>query len=138
MQKSDDSASTRCASAFHTASRAAACQQFQHDSEVCMASGQKYGWRLAALFACGLIDSATCPINAQAMPKPQVASLIAKVENGVDEFRDYLKRRGDNARSASSTGPAQSRRVKRGGASDSQKATGEAKKDELEEALDDL
>ena len=31
------------------------------------------------------------------MTKPQVADLITKVENGVDEFRDYLKRRGENA-----------------------------------------
>ena len=37
------------------------------------------------------------------MAKAQVASLIAKVENGVDEFRNYLEKRGDNAREASST-----------------------------------
>ncbi len=31
--------------------------------------------------------------SAQMMAKAQVANLIANVENGVDQFRDYLKRR---------------------------------------------
>jgi hypothetical protein len=72
------------------------------------------------------------------MPKAQVANLIVKVENGVDDFRNYLERRGDNARAASATPEAQSRRGKRGQATDSQKATANAKKDELEDALDNL
>jgi flagellar hook-basal body complex protein FliE len=58
---------------------------------------------------------------AQLMPKAQVANLIAKVENGVDEFSDYLKRRGENARSAQSSASAQSRRARRGPATESQK-----------------
>jgi hypothetical protein len=37
------------------------------------------------------------------MPKAQVANLIAKVETGVDEFRDYLEKRGDNAKDTAST-----------------------------------
>jgi hypothetical protein len=72
------------------------------------------------------------------MPKPQVANLIAKVENGVDQFRDYLKRRGDNAQSASSTAQGQARRPRRGDATDDQKANASARKDELEDALDGL
>ncbi len=48
--------------------------------------------------------------SAQVMAKAQVANLIAKVENGVDEFRDYLKRRGDNARETAATPAAQTRR----------------------------
>jgi hypothetical protein len=75
---------------------------------------------------------------AQMMPKAQVANLIAKVENGVDDFRDYLKRRGENARSAASSAPAQSRRARRGNATESQKANAEARKDELDDALGDL
>ena len=39
------------------------------------------------------VGTAVCQI----MAKPQVANLIAKVEIGVDNFRDYLKRRGENA-----------------------------------------
>jgi hypothetical protein len=74
----------------------------------------------------------------QIMAKAQVANLIAKVENGVDQFRDYLKRRGDSARNAASTPQAQTRRAKRGQANDSQKATANAKKDELDDALGDL
>jgi hypothetical protein len=72
------------------------------------------------------------------MTKPQVANLISKVENGVDQFRDYLKQRGENARTASSTPDAQNRRARRGGATDSQKASADARKDELDNALDDL
>ena len=46
---------------------------------------------------------------AQALTKPQVANLIAKVENGVDQFRDYLQKRGDNATAAASSPQSQSR-----------------------------
>ena len=38
--------------------------------------------------------------TAQMMPKAQVANLITKVEKGVDDFKNYLKRRGENARSS--------------------------------------
>jgi hypothetical protein len=75
---------------------------------------------------------------AQVMPKAQVANLIVKVENGVDQFRDYLKRRGDSARNAAATPQAQTRRGKRGQATDSQKATANAKKDDLDDSLGDL
>ena len=54
------------------------------------------------------------PASAQLMPKAQVANLIAKVENGVDQFRDYLEKRGDNARDAASTAQASGRRRDRG------------------------
>jgi hypothetical protein len=75
---------------------------------------------------------------AQLMPKAQVANLIVKVENGVDQFRDYLKRRGDSARNAADTPQGQTRRGKRGQATDSQKATANAKKDDLDDSLGDL
>jgi len=78
----------------------------------------------------------------QVMTKPQVANLITKVENGVDKFRDYLKRRGENAQAnasaASSNDQGQARRTRRGTASESQKATASAKKDELNDSLEDL
>jgi hypothetical protein len=74
----------------------------------------------------------------QLMPKAQVANLISKVENGVDNFRDYLNRRGENARSTASSPPVDSRRAKRGTPTESQKASAEAKGDELDDALGDL
>ena len=44
---------------------------------------------------------------AQPLTKAMVADRIVKVENGVDEFRKYLERRGDNAATAGSSAPAQ-------------------------------
>src|SRR3954467_5677272 len=93
-------------------------------------------WALAAFIA--LTGIAAGPAKAQAMSKPQVANLIAKVENNVDQFRDYLKKRGDNARSAASTPQAQGRRAKRGTASESSKAAANNTKDELDDALEAL
>jgi hypothetical protein len=87
-----------------------------------------------ALASIGLTER---PASAQLMPKAQVANLIAKVENGVDQFRDYLEKRGDNARDASSTAQASDRRKGRG-ATESQKATASNKKDALDDALGDL
>jgi hypothetical protein len=91
--------------------------------------------RLLTVVLAGLSLGTAC---AQGMAKAQVANLIAKVENGVDQFRDYLKRQGDSARDAAATPQAQTRRAKRGQATDSQKATATAKKDELDDALGEL
>src|SRR5438309_7526073 len=93
-------------------------------------------WVLAGFIA--LTGFGAGAAHAQPMTKPQVANLIAKVENGVDQFRDYLKKRGDNARSASSTPQAQGRRAKRGTASESTKAAASNTKDELDDALGSL
>jgi hypothetical protein len=76
------------------------------------------------------------PASAQLMPKAQVANLIAKVENGVDDFRKYLEKRGDNAHDAASTAQASGRRKRQ--ATESQKATASNKKDALDDALGDL
>ena len=88
-----------------------------------------------AIMLAGLMLST---VSAQVVPKAQVANLIVKVENGVDEFQKYLERRGENARDGAATPEANSRRDKRGPASDSQKATATAKKDDLEDALGEL
>ena len=76
-------------------------------------------------------------VSAQVMPKAEVGNLIVKVENGVDEFQNYLEHRGDSAGDAAAP-DAQSRRGTRGQATGSQKATATAKKDELDDALDEL
>ncbi len=65
--------------------------------------------------------------------KAQVANLIAKVENGVDDFRKYLDKRGENAKGASTTASG-----KRRTATQSQKAVATEKKDELDDALGSL
>jgi hypothetical protein len=85
----------------------------------------------------GLLLLVAAQAFGQLMTKAQVGNLIGKVENGVDEFRDYLKRRGENAKSTASTAQAQGRTTRRQ-ASDAQKANATAKKDELDEALGDL
>jgi hypothetical protein len=100
-------------------------------------------WRPKTLAPLAAIASlAAVTTMAQVMTKPQVASLIAKVENGVDDFRDYLKRRGENAKTnaaaAASTQQGQARRARRGTATEAQKAAGQAKKDELDDALESL
>ena len=76
------------------------------------------------------------PASAQLMPKAQVANLIAKVENGVDDFKKYLEKRGENAHEASSTAQASGRKKRQ--ATESQKATASNKKDALDDALGDL
>ena len=76
------------------------------------------------------------PASAQLMPKAQVANLIAKVENGVDQFRDYLEKRGDNARDAAPAAETSGKRKR--GATENQKATASNKKDALDDALGDL
>jgi len=76
--------------------------------------------------------------SAQVMVKAQVANLIVKVENGVDEFRKYLERRGENARSAASSPAGQTRRGRRGQATEAQKEHARDKKDDLDDALGDL
>ena len=77
-------------------------------------------------------------VPAQTLPKAQVANRIVQVENGVDQFRDYLKNRGENARAAGSTAQGQSRRAQRGGTTEAGRAAASAGADELDDALGDL
>jgi len=96
--------------------------------------------RTTIVFLCvalAVTGLATKEAAAQAMPKAQVANLIVRVENGVDEFRNYLEKRGENARDANSTAQSSGRR-KGQGATENQKARANNKKDALDDALDDL
>jgi hypothetical protein len=93
-------------------------------------------WGLIQLLALSALTAGAAA--AQPLTKPQVANLIAKVENGVDQFRDYLQKRGDNATAAASTSQGQSRRSRRGTASESTQTAAKAGKDELSDALDEL
>ena len=100
---------------------------------------------------CCAIFAVSVPIAAQTMTKGLVAEKILRVEDGVDEFRDYLERRGDNARDASSTAQQSSRTSSRRGTAntngrgtantantDARKATAQSGKDDLDDALGDL
>jgi len=92
----------------------------------------------AVLCVCfAIVGLADRTATAQPLAKAQVASLISRVENGVDDFRSYLEKRGENARDGNSAGQGSGRR--RGeGATENQKAKANAKKDALDEALGDL
>jgi hypothetical protein len=74
-----------------------------------------------------LIGLTARPASAQLIPKVQLANLIAEVENGVDEFRDYLEKRGDNAKDTASTAQARGR-TSRKRATDTQKSKASTKK----------
>lgn len=78
----------------------------------------------------------TSGLIAQTVTKAAVGEKIRMVEDGVDQFRNYLDNRGANAKSTASTAQAQGRRGRT--ATESQKATATAKKDELDDALGDL
>jgi hypothetical protein len=90
----------------------------------------------AVVLIAGLIGAADRPVSAQLMPKAQVATHIKNVENGVDDFRSYLEKRGDKARDTSTDAKASGRRS--GKATEGQKAKATAKADELDDALGDL
>jgi len=75
---------------------------------------------------------------AQSLPKPRVADLIRKVENGVDDFREYLEKRGENAKERSSNSQGEARKTRRGAPTESQKNVAKERKDELDDALGDL
>ena len=73
------------------------------------------------------------------LTKAVVGEKIRRVEDGVDEFRNYLERKGENAKSAAASPQSQQARGKRQRtATESQRATATAKKDELDDALGDL
>jgi len=77
-------------------------------------------------------------LRAQPLTKAMVGDKIRRVEDGVDQFRKYLDQRGENARAAASSPQGQAHQGRRRTATESQKATATAKKDELDDALGDL
>jgi hypothetical protein len=92
---------------------------------------------------CCAIFAISIPIAAQTMTKAVVGDKIRKVEDGVDEFRNYLERRGDNAKNTASTAQQSGRTSSRRGTanttnSDARTATAQQGKDELDDALGDL
>jgi hypothetical protein len=74
---------------------------------------------------------------AQVFTKAQVADRIRKVEDGVDEFRDWAEKRAEQGQSTAQAGKA-SGRTRGRTATESQKTVAREKKDELDDALGDL
>lgn len=72
----------------------------------------------------------------QGMAKAQVGNLIKNVEDGVDKFRDYLEKRGETAKESPAANSGQTPRGRT--ATDAQKNNARAKKDALNDALDDM
>ena len=72
-----------------------------------------------------------------AFTKAQVADRIRKVEDGVDEFRDWSEKRVDEGRTQPKEGQG-SGRARGKTATESQKESAREKKDELDDALSDL
>jgi hypothetical protein len=91
--------------------------------------------RVPGLFAALMVLAAPSMLAQPPVTKARVADLIVKVENGVDEFRNYLEKRGENAKDAANS-TAGKRRTRT--ATSSQKAKAETKKDELDDALGSL
>ena len=91
--------------------------------------------RVPGLFAAVILLAAPSVLAQPPVTKARVADLIVKVENGVDEFRDYLEKRGENAKDAANSTAAK-RRTRT--PTSSQKAKAETKKDELDDALGSL
>ncbi len=101
----------------------------------------------AAALICLGVCAVSTPAPAQSLPKAAVAQKIAQVENGVDEFRNYLEHKGENARNtasaaqASGAQPKGGRAGRRGGGQaspETRQAAAQQGKDELNDALDAL
>ena len=90
-------------------------------------------WILSGILLAGI--SANVALG-QAMAKSQVGNLIKKVEDGVDDFRDYLKKRGETAKNTTAANNGQTPRGRT--ATDAQKNNARSKKDALDDALGDL
>ena len=93
----------------------------------------------ALLFSVSLLTINGFAQTPMTLTKAAVGEKIRRVEDGVDEFRKYLERKGENARTAADSSQAQQAKGRRQRtATESQKATATAKKDELDDALGDL
>lgn len=84
----------------------------------------------------------TEPAFTQVLTKAQVSEKIKNVEDGTDEFIEYLEKKGDTARARAASPEGQERARRRqesvGAPTESQKARAQAGRDELEEAVEDL
>src|SRR5215470_16252176 len=96
--------------------------------------------KVIGVLACTLIAAISAELaNAEAFTKPQVADRIRKVEDGVDEFRDYLDNRGDDAssrvQSAQNSGTTTRRRQANPSNTQARQDQAKQTKDDLKDAL---
>ena len=85
---------------------------------------------------------ATAHAQTNPFTKAQVGDRIRKVEDGVDQFRNYLENRGEDAKdradSARSSGATARRQGSNSANTDARTNQGKQTKDDLENAMDDL
>ncbi len=106
--------------------------------------------RMSKILLLGVAAGVFSPVLSQSLTKAYVGDVIQNVEDGIDEFEDYLKRRGDDARDRTNTAreqgaePRSERRRGRGqrGTSsqspEDRQAAVDKGSDELEDAVSDL
>ena len=97
----------------------------------------------AGILICAIsLFAALNPAPAQVMTKAQVSEKIKQVEDATDDFKEYLERKGENARTRASSPQSQERRGRRsrsiGEPTEDQKARIQSGADELEDAVEDL
>lgn len=97
----------------------------------------------AAMLICAIsVLAAPNLVPAQALTKAQVSEKIKQVEGATDDFKEYLDRKGENARSRASSPESQERRLRRsesvGEPTEAQKARIQSGANELEDAVEDL
>jgi hypothetical protein len=90
---------------------------------------------LGTIFACLAVGGVA--LAQVAFTKAQVGDRIRKVEDGVDEFRDWAENRAEQGRTQAQSAQASGRTPRRT-ATESQKTLAREQKDELEDALSDL
>lgn len=104
---------------------------------------KRCAWRFAIAGAAILLFSPGPALGqAGSFTKAVVGDHIRKVEDGVDEFRKYLEKRGEDAKGRAETAQSSGTKTRRGRASgantEANKEQARRTKDELDDALGDL
>jgi hypothetical protein len=97
-------------------------------------------WCVTILATVSLLNAAHAQTNP--FTKAQVGDRVRKVEDGVDEFRNYLENRGQDAKnradSAPSSGTTRRRQGSNSANTDARASQARQTTDDLEDAMDDL
>jgi hypothetical protein len=94
--------------------------------------------RISMVSLAFVVSFASSLLGQGAFNKAYVADRIRKVEDGLDEFRDWAKKRGEDAKSRAESAPSSSRTGRRSRSSTATPANTEARKDQAKETKDDL
>lgn len=94
----------------------------------------------AGLLVVAVLAATARPALAQVVTKAQVGELIKAVENGVDEFRKYVERKGENAKDKAPAAQSRSgrRRNPSQATTENRKAQAEQGAERVDDALGDL